>query len=242
LFKAGDDIAAAIADAIVATRQTVANGDVLVVAQKIVSKAEGRSVDLSNLTPTTQAEEIAGETNKNPAMIQAILSESQEIMRTRSGVVIARHRLGHVAANAGIDLSNFAGDDNDDAALRWPSDPDASATRLRSALEKRFGVRLAVIVSDSLGRAWRMGTIGSAIGVAGMRALEDRRGEKDLLGRTLQSTIVGRADEIAAAASIVIGEGAEATPAALVKGAVYTPSDEGSSQELVRPIADDLFR
>jgi len=162
-------------------------------------------------------------------------------MRVRENLVITRHRLGHVAANAGIDASNVAALDEPETVLLWPVDPDASVARLREALQARFGVRLAVIMSDSLGRAWRMGTVGTAIGVAGMKPVRDRRGETDLFGRELKATIVAVADEIAAAASLVIGEAAEGVPAVLVRGAVYEPSEEGAAIDLLRPPDQDLF-
>lgn len=163
-------------------------------------------------------------------------------MRVKPGLIVTRHRTGMVAANAGIDASNLADPAGPEMALLWPENPDASAAALRRALEDRFGVRLAVIVSDSLGRAWRMGTAGTAIGTSGMRPVRDRRGETDLFGRVLQATVVAVGDEIAAAASLVIGEAAEGIPAALVRGAVYEPCEETGSADLIRPLDQDLFR
>jgi coenzyme F420-0:L-glutamate ligase/coenzyme F420-1:gamma-L-glutamate ligase len=161
-------------------------------------------------------------------------------MRTKPNLIITRHRLGHVAANAGIDASNVEAS-NGETVLLWPLDPDASAAALRSQLEARFGVQIAVIISDSLGRAWRMGTTGTAIGAAGLAPLIDRRGEKDLFGRTLQATLVARADELAAAASLVIGEAAEATPIAIIRGAAYIRSEAEGITATLRPLAEDLF-
>jgi coenzyme F420-0:L-glutamate ligase/coenzyme F420-1:gamma-L-glutamate ligase len=175
-------------------------------------------------------------------LAELIAAESSELMRVRENLVIARHRLGHVTANAGIDASNVADPAGPETVLLWPLDPDASTARLRAALQERFGVRLAVIMSDSLGRAWRAGTMGTAIGSAGMKPLRDRRGETDLFGRELKATIIGVADEIAAAASLVIGEAAEGTPAVLVRGAIYDPSDEAVALDLLRPLEQDLFR
>jgi coenzyme F420-0:L-glutamate ligase/coenzyme F420-1:gamma-L-glutamate ligase len=220
----------------------LADGDVVVVAQKVVSKTEGRAVPLASVTPGAAAREAAARADKDPAVVELIAAESQELVRVVPGVIIARHRTGHVLANAGIDASNVPADQGP-TVLLWPEDPDASARRLRAALEARFGVTVAVIVSDSLGRAWRMGTMGHAIGVAGLKPLRDRRGETDLFGRELQATVIGVADEIAAAASLAIGEAAEGTPAALVRGATYE-RDEGEAGvgALLRPLEKDLFR
>jgi coenzyme F420-0:L-glutamate ligase/coenzyme F420-1:gamma-L-glutamate ligase len=185
---------------------------------------------------------LAHDSGKPEALAELIVAESSELMRVRENLVIARHRIGHVTANAGIDASNVAAPDRPETVLLWPLDPDASAAGLRQALQARFGVRLAVIMSDSLGRAWRVGTQGTAIGVAGMKPLRDRRGETDLFGRELKATIVAVADEIAAAASLVIGEASEGVPAALVRGAVYEPSEDGVALDLLRPLDQDLFR
>lgn len=242
LFAAGDDLAAAIAEAIVAGALAPVDGDVIVIAQKIASKVEGRTRLLEDVSLTGAGRELSRQTGKPEALAELIVAESSEVMRVRENLVITRHRLGHVAANAGIDASNVAALDEPDTVLLWPADPDASAARLREALQARFGVRLGVIMSDSLGRAWRMGTVGTAIGVAGMKPLRDRRGESDLFGRELKATIVAVADEIAAAASLVIGEAAEGIPAVLVRGAVYEPSEEGAALDLLRPPEQDLFR
>jgi len=242
LFAAGDDLASAIAAAITDSGIAPEDGDVIVVAQKVVSKVEDRAVGLADVALTERGRALAAESGKPAAMAELIAGESVEIMRVRENLIIARHRLGHVAANAGIDMSNVAALDAPDTALLWPEAPDASAAYLREALEGHFGCRLAVIISDSLGRAWRVGTTGHAIAVAGMKPLRDRRGETDLFGRVLQATVVAVADEIAAAASLVIGEAAEGTPAVLVRGAVYDEAEEGGIGELLRPIEQDLFR
>ena len=242
MFAAGDDLAAAIARGIVANGLAPEDGDVIVVAQKVVSKVEDRGRLLADITASAAGRALAEKTAKPAPLAELILAESSEIMRVRETIVIARHRTGHVAANAGIDASNVADPSGPDTVLLWPQDPDASAAALRAALEATFNVRLAVIISDSLGRAWRMGTTGSAIGVAGMKPLRDRRGEQDLFGRELQATIIGVADEIAAAASLVIGEGDEGVPAALLRGAVYDAADDGAATDLVRPLEQDLFR
>ena len=243
MVKAQDDLAAMIREAIRASGEQLRDGDAIVVAQKIVSKAEGRVVRLADVTPAREARELAEKTAKDPRVLELILRESQAVMRAKTGVVIARHRLGHVAANAGIDASNVEPAEGEERVLLWPLDPDASAAALRDGLQKRSGVKdIAVIISDSIGRAWRIGTAGTAIGCAGIEPLLDRRGEADLFGRVLQATIVGRADEIAAAASLAIGEAAEATPVAIVRGAHFNRSETNGIQPMLRPIADDLFR
>jgi len=242
LFKAGDDLAGAIAEGVVASGLAPEDDDVIVVAQKVFSKVEGRAVVLADVSASPKGIALAGESGKPEALAELIVAESSELMRVRDNLVIARHRLGHVTANAGIDASNVSDPDGPETVLLWPVDPDASAARLRASLQERFGVRLAVIMSDSLGRAWRTGTVGTAIGLAGLKPIRDRRGESDLFGRELKATLVGVADEIAAAASLVIGEAAEGMPAVLVRGAVYEPSEEAVALDLLRPLEQDLFR
>lgn len=242
LFGPGDDLAAAIIAALGAAGAGLVENDVVVVAQKIVSKVEDRTVALASVTASDAARDRAASTGKDPAVVELIQRESAEIMRAVPGVVIARHRTGHVTANAGIDASNVAASDGPDTVLLWPEDPDASAQRLRQALQAHFGVTLAVVISDSLGRAWRMGTTGTAIGSAGLKPVRDRRGETDLFGRVLQATVIGVADEIAAAASLVIGEAAEGTPAAIVRGATYDRDEAAGVGSILRPLAEDLFR
>jgi coenzyme F420-0:L-glutamate ligase/coenzyme F420-1:gamma-L-glutamate ligase len=241
LFQPGDDLAGAIADGLAAAGLRLLDGDVVVVAQKVVSKVEGRLVALAGVEPGASARQAAAKADKDPAVVQLIEQESSEIMRVAPGVVIARHRSGQVLANAGIDASNIS-HEGGDRVLLWPTDPDASARRLRQALEARFGVRLGVVISDSLGRAWRMGTTGTAIGVSGLKPIRDRRGEADLFGRTLIATVIGVADEIAAAASLVIGEATEGLPVAVVRGAAYVRDEAAGMDEMIRPLAQDLFR
>ena len=240
LVRAGDDLAQIVGDAL-ARNEPPADGDLLVVAQKIVSKAEGRMVRLADVRPDAEDSRLAEASCKDPAIAALIRAEAEELMRVRPGVIVVRHRLGPVLANAGIDASNVAPGE-EGAVLLWPVDPDASARRLRVALEERFDVRLAVIVSDSLGRAWRLGTTGTAIGASGIRPLRDRRGETDLFGRELQATVIGLADEIAGAASLVMGEGAEGLPVALVRGATFERDEEAGLGAILRPLAEDLFR
>jgi coenzyme F420-0:L-glutamate ligase/coenzyme F420-1:gamma-L-glutamate ligase len=241
MVQAGDNLGALIAAALDRAAIRPAAGDALVVAQKIVSKAEGRMVDLSTVTPSRRAADIGAEIGKDPRLVEMILSESRRIVRQRHNVIIAEHRLGFVMANAGVDHSNVAPDDGTERVLLLPRDPDASAEALRSRLSAQYGCEVAVIINDSFGRPWRRGTTGVALGAAGLPSLVDLRGKPDLFGRTLQVSIVGFADEIAAAASLVMGQAAEAMPVVLVRGLVW--SDPPSpAQTLVRPPEEDLFR
>lgn len=233
LVQPGDDLAGMIAAALAAAGIVLDSGDVVVVAQKIVSKAEGRLVDPDGVAVTPAAQDLAARSDKPAAVAALILDEAATVMRAQPGVIVVRNRHGHVLANAGIDASNVA----EGKLLLWPVDPDASARRLRAGL----GGKAAVIISDSLGRAWRMGTIGTAIGSAGLAPLWDRCGETDLFGRVLQATRIGLADELAAAASLVIGEGAEGTPVAVVRGARFPRDDSVGIAPLLRPVAQDMF-
>lgn len=241
MVKASDDLAALLAEAYARGAIAPQPGDVLAVAQKIVSKAEGRTVELASVVPSPRAVALAAEVQKDPRLIELILSESVRVVRSRPNVLIVEHRLGFVMANAGIDQSNVAPADGVERALLLPKDPDGSAARLRAALGQRLGMAPAVIVTDSFGRAWRRGTQGIAIGAAGLPALLDLRGNPDLFGRTLQVSISGFADEIASAASLVMGQGDEAQPAVLVRGLAWTAPDNPAA-DLVRPAAEDMFR
>jgi coenzyme F420-0:L-glutamate ligase/coenzyme F420-1:gamma-L-glutamate ligase len=222
---------------------SLAEGDILVLAQKIVSKAEGRLVNLASVAPSARAVELAGITQKDPRLVELNLQESTEILRARPGTMIVEHRLGFVCANAGIDHSNVRGEGNadEDWVLLLPQDPDGSAGRIRQALEDASGVRLGVLIIDSHGRAWRAGTVGVTIGLSGLPGLVDLRGQSDLFGYTLKITQVGAADELAAAASLVMGQAAEGTPVIHARGFPY-PLREGSLQELLRPKELDFFR
>jgi coenzyme F420-0:L-glutamate ligase/coenzyme F420-1:gamma-L-glutamate ligase len=239
LIAAGDDLAAILLAALEQSGAVLADGDVLVLAQKIVSKAEGRLVALDSVTPGPRALELAPQCDKDPRLVELVLSEADEVMRVRKGVLIVRHRLGLVLANAGIDQSNVdhAGGTS---ALLLPLDPDATCQRLRTAIAEHTGKTVAVVIIDSLGRAWRSGTLGTAIGVAGLPALLDLRGRPDLYGRSLETSELGLADEIAAAASLVMGQAAEATPAVLIRG-LALPAAPGCAADLIRPRALDLF-
>jgi coenzyme F420-0:L-glutamate ligase/coenzyme F420-1:gamma-L-glutamate ligase len=238
LVKPGDDLAGFILAAAGRVDLTFESGDLLVVAQKVVSKAEGRQVDLTRITPSVEAEQLAGRAEKDPRLVEVILSEAKQVLRIRPGVIIVEHRLGFVCANAGVDHSNVEGED---VVLMLPEDPEQSAHRLRRALEQVSGARLGVLIIDSHGRAWRMGTEGVAIGLSGLQALMDLRGWPDLFGDPLQVTQVGVADEVAAAASLLMGQAAEGRPVVHVRGMPY-PLREGSIQELLRPKEEDLFR
>ena len=237
----GDDLAALVAAGFARGALQPRAGDVLVLAQKIVSKAEGRSVDLATVTPSPRAIALATEVGKDPRLVELILSESVRVVRSRPNVLIVEHRLGFVMANAGIDQSNVAPQDGVQRALLLPVDPDGSAAALRARLAELCGVEMAVIIIDSFGRPWRRGTVGVAIGAAGLPALLDLRGNPDLFGRELQVSISGFADEIAAAASLVMGQGDEAQPAVLVRGLAWSAPANPAS-ELVRPATEDMFR
>lgn len=241
LFRTGMSVAAELAAALDRAGQALADGDVVVIAQKIVSKAEGRTVRLDGVTPDAAAERLAAATGRESALAQLILDESQEIMREHPAAIIARHRTGHVLANAGIDASNVA----EGALLLWPVDPDASARAIRAELGRLTGAAAGVVVADSMGRAWRIGTVGSAIGCAGLAVLDDRRGlDADLYGRTLQATVIAVADSLAAAAVLAMGEGAQGTPAALIRGAGHWVSavDGPGAASGLRPPEQDMFR
>ena len=241
LFEAGMSVAGELVAALARAGGVLADGDVLVIAQKIVSKAEGRIARLETVVPTPEAVRLAELTGREAALAQLILDESAEVMRPHPAAIIARHRSGHVLANAGIDASNVAGG----ALLLWPLDPDASARAIRAELRALTGAACAVVIADSMGRAWRIGTVGTAIGCAGLAILDDRRGlDADLYGRTLQATVIAVADSLATAAVLAMGEGAQGTPVALVRGAGQWVSDEdgpGAASGL-RPPEQDMFR
>ena len=247
MVEPGDDLLELIDAGLANLGESIQDGDVLVLAQKIVSKAENRYLDLRTLEPTPEAEALAVEVDKDPRKVQAILDESVEVVRKRPGVLIVEHKLGFVQANAGIDQSNIEGDPDDPEAicLLLPVDPDASARALREAVATRRGQRVGVIINDSIGRAWRNGSLGLAIGVAGFTGLEDHIGGQDIYGRELVVTQVGAADEMAAGASLVMGQTDEKTPVVLVRG--YAPREprdpeQRGVQPLIRPRDMDLFR
>lgn len=237
-IAAGDDLVDAIIAALELSDERLRADDVLVLTQKIVSKAEGRQVDLTAVAPSDRAQKLASETGKDARVVELILRESSEVLRCRPGLIIVVHRLGFILANAGIDQSNV---DGGRSVLLLPADPDASAASIRAGLRQRVGVDIAVLIIDSIGRPWRLGTAGTAIGVSGLPALVDLRGHPDLLGRRLETTTVGLADELAAAASIVMGQADEGRPIVLARGVPYA-RQESSARTLLRPRDKDLFR
>jgi coenzyme F420-0:L-glutamate ligase / coenzyme F420-1:gamma-L-glutamate ligase len=244
LFAPGMSIAREVLAAALRDGDVIREGDIVVVAQKIVSKAEGRQVQLTDVRPGERARDLAAKTGREPEMAQLILDESSEILRESPAAIIARQKTGHVLANAGIDASNVAGGD-EGTVLLWPIDPDASARTIRAELGALCGVFPAVVIADSLGRAWRIGTVGAAIGCAGLTVLDDRRGKgQDLFGRTLQATLIAVADGVAAAAVLAMGEGEEGTPAALVRGCGQwvTVDDGPGAASGLRALAEDMFR
>ena len=241
MVEPGDDLAELIIAALEGSELSLQHDDVLVLAQKIVSKAEGRYAYLNDVEPSAQARELAEQCDKDPRHMQVLLNESREVIRRRLGVVIVEHVLGYVHANAGIDRSNIRSDDDNPRLLLLPENPDRSAAQLRNTLKARLGVAVNIAINDCAGRAWRNGTLGFAIGTAGFEALENRIGEQDLYGRPLEVTEVAVADELAAAASFVMGQGDEALPLVLIRGAKLRPSSDGS-KALIREREKDMFR
>jgi coenzyme F420-0:L-glutamate ligase/coenzyme F420-1:gamma-L-glutamate ligase len=251
LIEPGDDLAALLLAALADAGEALQDGDVLVLAQKIVSKAEGRYAVLEKVMPSPRAEEIAAITDKDPRLVELILSESTEIVRRRKGVLVVAHNIGIVMANAGIDASNVEPSSDGTRVLLLPKNPDASAVALRESLGVATGADIAVIVNDSVGRAWRNGTVGIALGSAGLPALNDLNGTPDLFGRPLQASQVGLADELAATASLMMGQANEGRPVVLIRGlgaavtgAANTGASEieGTADDLIRPREQDLFR
>jgi coenzyme F420-0:L-glutamate ligase/coenzyme F420-1:gamma-L-glutamate ligase len=236
---AGADLAALILEALERAGKSLQHGDVLVIAQKIVSKAEGRAVLLADVAPSARAQELARSAGRDPRLVELILRESREVLRVKPGVLIVEHRLGFVMASAGIDQSNVPG--AGDSVLLLPEDPDASARRIREDLLRRAAADAGIVISDSFGRAWRNGVTGVAIGVAGIPALVDLRGRADRGGRALKVTQVAAADEVASAASLLMGQAEEGLPVVLARGFPYARR-AGAAAELVRPRGEDLFR
>jgi coenzyme F420-0:L-glutamate ligase/coenzyme F420-1:gamma-L-glutamate ligase len=241
LIRAGDDLVELIALALKRNGVTLFSGDVLVVAQKIVSKAENRVVDLATIKPSEQAIALATDVDKDARLVEVILSESVRIVRARRGVLIVEHRLGFIMANAGVDQSNVAPGDGSQHVLLLPENPDRSAETLRRGLTAVTKTEIAVVINDSFGRPWRRGTAGVAIGVAGLPALIDLRGRPDLFGRALEVSIIGFADEVAAAASLLMGQADEALPVVLIRGLRWT-APASAAATIVRSPNEDLFR
>ena len=236
-IRPGDDLPALLLAAIDTAKVGLKDGDILVLCQKIVSKAEGAVVDLGTVTPSAFARQIADMWDKDPRMVEVVLNESSRIVRMKNGVVITESKHGWVCANSGVDASNTLADD---VVILLPKDPDASARRLRLAIERERGISIGVIVTDTFGRPWRDGLVEFALGVSGLDPLDDQRGEEDLQGRELHHTVIAVADELAAAAGLLMEKSA-AMPAVIVRGYRYTPADVGS-ESLKRPADADLFR
>lgn len=241
IVQKGDDLPALILAGCRRASLTLGASDVVVVAQKVVSKAEGRMVALADVVPSTKAVALAYEVKKDARLVELILSESKRVVRARPGVLIVEHRLGFVMANAGVDQSNVAPKDGTERALLLPLDPDASALRLRNELHQKGGTAPAVIINDSFGRPWRNGTVGVAIGAAGLPSLMDLRGKPDMFGRTLVASLSAFADEVASAASLVMGQADEARPIVVVQGLSWGAASTPASA-LLRPAEEDLFR
>ena len=241
LVEPGDNLSQLIAQSIGDNNLLLQQGDVLVIAQKIISKAEDRYAYLNNITASEEAVKLALETDKDPRQVELILRESKELIRTRPGVIIVEHKLGYVHANAGIDKSNIHSDDDNPRLLLLPEDSDSSAEQIRAYLSSEFEIEVAVIINDSAGRAWRNGTVGMAIGTAGFEVLDNQIGDLDLFGRELEVTEVAVADELAAAASFVMGQAREGLPITLIRGANLKISEKGSNA-LIREKSLDLFR
>jgi coenzyme F420-0:L-glutamate ligase/coenzyme F420-1:gamma-L-glutamate ligase len=238
LVRRGDDLVAFILQALKRSELALEPGDVLVIAQKVVSKSEGRYVELASVRPSARAVELAELTGKEPTLVEVILSESRDVLRVRKGLIIVEHRLGYVLANAGVDASNVG---YEGQVLLLPADPDASCDRLRAGIRRATGIDVGVLINDSWGRAWRLGTIAAALGVSGIPAIADLRGVPDLFGRKLRTTEVAAADELAAAASLLMGQAGEGRPVVLARGFPYA-GREGRGADLIRAKQLDLFR
>jgi coenzyme F420-0:L-glutamate ligase/coenzyme F420-1:gamma-L-glutamate ligase len=241
IVRAGDDLVALILEGLARAGIRLEAGDVVVVTSKLVSRAEGRVLDLRSVEPSDRAIEVAAKVNKDPRLVEAILRESESISRMAKGVLVVRHRLGITAANAGIDLSNVDPSSGEgEIVLLLPVAPDESAERIRRGLVEVTGAAIGVVLTDSYGRPFRYGTVGAAIGVAGMPALWDQRGRKDLFGRPLETTITALGDQIAAAADLVAGQAGEGRPVVHIRGLTFPPSN-GRAQDLIRPRDQDLY-
>jgi coenzyme F420-0:L-glutamate ligase/coenzyme F420-1:gamma-L-glutamate ligase len=244
LVGRGDDVPALVARALAGAGIALADGDVLVVTSKLLSRSEGRFFEIPKVEPSARAVELGAAIGKDPRVVELILRESIGISRQSRGVLVVRHRLGFIAANAGIDASNAVPPDAPPGSGPWalllPTDPDASARAVRARLEADSGARVGVVISDSFGRPFRLGTVGAAIGVAGLPPVWDRRGELDLFQRPLEITMTALADQVAAAADLVAGQAAEGRPLVHVRGLKWDPTDRGAA-DLVRDPREDLY-
>ena len=241
LIAPGDDLGMLIAAAVADEGLSLRDDDILVVAQKIVSKSENCFVRLGDVVPSPAALALAEKTDKDPRLVEVVLGDTAEVIRAVPGVLIVAHKLGFISANAGIDHSNVA-PDGEQLLLRLPADPDASARALRERLCALTGARPPVLIIDSHGRPWRFGTVGVTIGVAGLVPVEDWRGRRDLFGTPLQYTEVGFADQVAAGASLLMGQAAEGAPAVVVRDLPFMPSETARAADALRPVDRDLFR
>jgi len=245
LIEPGDNLVEIMIECIHQSNEHILDKDILIIAQKIISKTENRYVDLCSVTASKEAVELAKDVDKDPRYVELVLRESREVIRKKPGVLIVEHRLGFIHANAGIDQSNIEHKIGNERVLLLPEDPDSSAEKIRRELKKRFGIDVGVIINDSVGRAWRNGTMGLAIGIAGMAALDDRTGSHDIFGRELKVTSAAIADELAAAASLIMGQTTERTPVVLARGFHPAPIKKNSQTgitPLIREKEMDLFR
>lgn len=240
MVEPGDNLPECIKSSLLEENIALQNGDVIVLAQKIVSKSENRFVGLASVAPSDEAKVLASKCGKDACLVQLILNESTEVLRCVPGVIIVRHKLGFVMANAGIDHSNIAADASGERVLLLPEYPDQSAKQIRQAIERETGLELAVIISDSFGRPWRLGTTGVCIGCDGIASLIDRRGDRDLFGQELLVTQVAVGDELATAASILMGQADESRPLVLLRGLEF-PREPAAAHHLLRPPEEDLF-
>ena len=241
-IQSGDPIGEIIVNGIKRNNIILEDNDVVVIAQKIISKSENRLVSLSKINPTEEALKIAKKASKDPRVVELILQESKSIIRVSEGVIIVEHRLGHILANAGIDRSNIESDETDEKVLLLPQDPDLSAQKIRSYISKKINIKIGVLITDSMGRAWRLGTTGHALGSSGIKTLIDLRNNTvDLFERELQTTCIDWADQLAAAATLIMGESNEGIPVVIIKG-INKPSETDSVNDLIRPKNEDLFR
>lgn len=241
IVEPGNDIASLVASALDRCGIRPRPQDVLVIAQKIVSKSENRFVRLRDVTPTERAISIAKATKKDPRLVEVILSESKEVVRYKPGVLITEHRLGFVAANAGVDQSNVCQDEQDDRVLLLPQNPDRTAERIRESLQNRYGVAMGIVINDSFGRPWRNGIVSVALGAAGLPAVRSLVGKPDLYGRKMRVTECGFADQIATAASLVMGETNEGMPVIHIRGLGWN-EPELPARSLIRSLQEDMFR
>jgi coenzyme F420-0:L-glutamate ligase/coenzyme F420-1:gamma-L-glutamate ligase len=241
LVEPGDDLAGVIVDAVRAAGLALEDGDIVVIAQKIVSKAEGRYVHLGDVAPSAKARELAEKIGKDPRYVEIVLSESEDVVRYWPNVMIVTHRLGFVMANAGVDHSNISQSGDNERVLLLPLDPDGSAADLKKRFDEIFGVATGVIINDSFGRPWRNGVVGVALGAAGIPSLIDLIGAPDMFGRSMQVTEVAVADEIAAGASLIMGQGDEGLPVVVVRGLLFSAAARPASS-LVRAREKDKFR